>query len=500
MRERAIDAHARRIAGLPTIARRTLRLHRTIPLPPSIAAVHTLRTAGEAHLPRVPTAARAFATGIHRMWPWRVATASSRISHPCHGLSGPPPTPPFLLRPSLADADFNLLKFPDRAQAMEKITDLTLLSDIFPTGFHGAVMAKVGPGSVVYVAGAGPVGLACAASCHLLGAACVIVGDAIPERLEQARSFGCETLDIRTDGTIEEKIHAITGALRTSPTLHMRSRRLHHGATHARLMRVTAHAGSITVDAAVDCVGFEARGMGADSSGEVPAQVLNDCMTIVREGGQIGIPGLVRATRIVVAPRPDERSDLGLAPTPAPACYPFASLLPSPPHHLAARAPLLCCCVCLDFLGRHRSALPVCDRRPRGGGRRRQVWQLVDAVRLGMVKERFDAFGVMGRCSDVAPFCVPDRTAHSPCPLPVGIVCSEGPSLVPMACRQCPVMKYHRPLMNAILYDKIQIAKAVNAQVISLDDAPKGYTNFDQGASVKYVIDPHGATGLTQAL
>ena len=86
------------------------------------------------------------------------------------------------------------------------------------------------------------------------------MGDAIPERLAQAKSFGCEPLDITTDGTIEEKIHAITG--------------------------------SITVDAAVDCVGFEARGMGKAASGEVPAQVLNDCMTIVREGGQIGIPGL----------------------------------------------------------------------------------------------------------------------------------------------------------------------------------------------------------------
>src|ERR1035438_4072389 len=68
-------------------------------------------------------------------------------------------------------ADFNLLKFPDREQAIEKICDLTMLSDIFPTGFHGALSAGVGPGSVVYVAGAGPVGLACAASCHLLGAA-----------------------------------------------------------------------------------------------------------------------------------------------------------------------------------------------------------------------------------------------------------------------------------------------------------------------------------------
>ena len=53
-------------------------------------------------------------------------------------------------------ADFNLLKFPDKAQAMEKIQDLTCLSDILPTGYHGAVTAGVTTGSTVYVAGAGP--------------------------------------------------------------------------------------------------------------------------------------------------------------------------------------------------------------------------------------------------------------------------------------------------------------------------------------------------------
>ena len=65
-------------------------------------------------------------------------------------------------------ADFNLLKLPDRDAAMEKIRDLTCLSDILPTGYHGAVTAGVGPGSTVYVAGAGPVGLAAAASARLL--------------------------------------------------------------------------------------------------------------------------------------------------------------------------------------------------------------------------------------------------------------------------------------------------------------------------------------------
>ena len=53
-------------------------------------------------------------------------------------------------------------------------------------------------------------------------------------------------------------------------------------------------------------------------------------------------------------------------------------------------------------------------------------------------------------------------------------------------------MRYHRDLMQAILHDKVQIAKAVNATVITLDDAPQGYKDFDQGAAKKYVLDPHG--------
>src|SRR6266702_5234245 len=56
-------------------------------------------------------------------------------------------------------ADWNLLKFPDKDQAMAKIKDLTMLSDIFPTGYHGAFTAGVTTGSTVYVAGGGPVGL-----------------------------------------------------------------------------------------------------------------------------------------------------------------------------------------------------------------------------------------------------------------------------------------------------------------------------------------------------
>jgi len=249
-------------------------------------------------------------------------------------------------------ADFNLLKFPDKDRAMSKIKDLTLLSDIFPTGYHGAVTAGVGPGSIVYVAGAGPVGLACAASAHLLGAAVVIVGDMIAERLQQAKSFGCETIDLREKTPLGEQIAAIIGVPE--------------------------------VDSFVDCVGFEARGHGADSVKEKPATVLNTAMTITRAGGAIGIPGLYVT------------GDPGA----------------------------------------------VDDAAKEGN--------LVIRIGLGWAKSHSFHTG------------------------------------------QCPVMRYHRQLMTAILYDKIQIAKAVNVQVITLNEAPQGYVDFDKGAAKKFVIDPHG--------
>jgi glutathione-independent formaldehyde dehydrogenase len=248
-------------------------------------------------------------------------------------------------------ADFNLLKFPDKAQAMAKIRDLTCLSDILPTGYHGAVTAGVGPGSTVYVAGAGPVGLASAAACQLLGAACVIVGDLIPERLAQAKSFGCETVDVSKGASVGDQIAQILGVPE--------------------------------VDCGVDCVGFEARGHGASASKEAPATVLNSLMTITRAGGGIGIPGLY-----------------------------------------------------------------VTDD-PGGVDDAAKTGNLSIRIGLGWAKSHHFMTG------------------------------------------QCPVMRYNRQLMQAILYDKIKIAKAVNVTVISLDDGPKGYKDFDKGAAKKFVIDPH---------
>jgi glutathione-independent formaldehyde dehydrogenase len=249
-------------------------------------------------------------------------------------------------------ADFNLLRFPDRAQAMEKIRDLTCLSDILPTGYHGAVTAGVGPGSTVYIAGAGPVGLAAAASARLLGAACVIVGDVNPVRLEHPRRLGYQTVDLSLDATLADQVAQILG--------------------------------TPEVDCAVDAVGFEARGHGHEGAQhEAPATVLNSLMEITRAAGAIGIPGL------------------------------YVTDDPGAVDEAARRGSL--------------------------------------SVRLGLGWAKSHSFFT----------------------------------------GQTPVMKYNRALMQAILWGRINIADTVGVEVISLDDAPKGYEAFDHGAPRKYVLDPH---------
>lgn len=247
-------------------------------------------------------------------------------------------------------ADFNLLKFPDKDQAMEKIKDLTMLSDILPTGFHGARCAGVDVGSTVYIAGAGPVGMAAAASSSILGAAVVIVGDRIPERLAHAKKMGFETIDIGAHDKLSDQIEQILG--------------------------------QPYVDAAVDAVGFEASSHGK-SNEAAPAAVLNSLMDITFVAGGLGIPGL------------------------------YVVEDPGAPNEDAKHGVL--------------------------------------KVRLGKGWSKSLHF-------------------HT---------------------GQAPVLQYNRKLMQAILHDRLPIAKIVNATVISLDDAPNGYQEFDRGAARKYVIDPN---------
>ena len=157
-------------------------------------------------------------------------------------------------------ADWNLLKFPDKDEAMARILDLTMVSDILPTAFHGCIEAGVGVGSTVYIAGAGPVGRAAAASARLLGASCVIVGDMNQDRLKLVKSARYEVVDLSKDTPLADQIEAILGVR--------------------------------TVDCGVDAVGFEAHGHGPASTEDVPEAVLNDLLNVVRAGGGIGIPGV----------------------------------------------------------------------------------------------------------------------------------------------------------------------------------------------------------------
>lgn len=157
-------------------------------------------------------------------------------------------------------ADWNLLKFRDKDRAMARIRDLTLISDILPTGHHGCVSAGVAPGSTVYIAGAGPVGRCAAASARLLGAAVVIVGDQNAERVQLMRDAGYETCDLRSEAPLRDQIAAIIG--------------------------------TPEVDCGVDAVGFEAHGMGADADIEQPNAVINALIDVVRPRGRIGVPGI----------------------------------------------------------------------------------------------------------------------------------------------------------------------------------------------------------------
>lgn len=93
---------------------------------------------------------------------------------------------------------------------MEKIRDLTLLSDVLPTAFHGfagpdwpAAPAYV-VGENILIFGAGPVGRAGAACARLLGAGAIIVADYIQERLDLLKPHGVETINLSDGVPIEE--------------------------------------------------------------------------------------------------------------------------------------------------------------------------------------------------------------------------------------------------------------------------------------------------------
>jgi threonine dehydrogenase-like Zn-dependent dehydrogenase len=93
----------------------------------------------------------------------------------------------------------NLIKLPNQVSDDQAI----LLSDIFPTAYFAADIAKVSPGKVVVVLGCGPVGQFAIMSSKLLGASRIFAIDLIPSRLELARKQGAECINSNQENPAE---------------------------------------------------------------------------------------------------------------------------------------------------------------------------------------------------------------------------------------------------------------------------------------------------------
>lgn len=150
-------------------------------------------------------------------------------------------------------ADFNCLKLPP---GDDHENDFAMLADIFPTGYHGATMAAVGPGDTVAVYGGGPVGLMAAYSSLIKGASKVFVVDKVPGRLKLAEQIGAIPVNY-SEGDPIEAIRSQTNGDGT--------------------------------DKGVDAVGYQAT---VSEGEEQPAVVLNQLVETVRATGRIGVVGL----------------------------------------------------------------------------------------------------------------------------------------------------------------------------------------------------------------
>jgi glutathione-independent formaldehyde dehydrogenase len=150
-------------------------------------------------------------------------------------------------------ADFNLLGLP---AGTELENDYTMLSDIFPTGWHGVVLSGMQPGDTVAVFGGGPVGLMAAHSAFLQGASQVFVVDQPPDRLKLAESIGATPVDFSAGDPVAQIADQTSG---------------------------------VGTDRGVEAVGFQAH----DHSGEEhPELTLDNLVNVVRSTGGIGVVGV----------------------------------------------------------------------------------------------------------------------------------------------------------------------------------------------------------------
>jgi len=270
-------------------------------------------------------------------------------------------------------ADFNLLRLPSENKTFwDKIEDYALITDVLPTALHGVVTAEVGLGSTVFICGAGPVGLSAANFCFQRGAAVVVVADPHPEKLDQAKSIGCVTIDVKK--TSEDEIWKFCKDLLNGEEF----------------------------DIGIDCVGFEAKRIGHGDEGttskikdtlkwaighgsENPTEVLDLLFRVVRSTGKVSVPGVFFSPD----PKPVDLS---------------------------------------SGMGRYR----------------------------------------------------------------MGFALAWNKSIYIVGTGQCPVKRYNRNLMKSIQYDRLSVSKLLNTKIISLEEAPEAYKEFNKGVGVKFIIDPHG--------
>lgn len=122
-----------------------------------------------------------------------------KTSGPIHGLQAEKARIPF--------ANVGLVRLPGNISDRDAI----VLSDILPTGYFGADMARIKPGCTVAVFGCGPVGLFAIKSALLMGASQIFAIDRIIERLEIARSLGAEIIDFESEDPVEAVLQMTGG-------------------------------------------------------------------------------------------------------------------------------------------------------------------------------------------------------------------------------------------------------------------------------------------------
>ncbi len=138
---------------------------------------------------------------------------------PIHGLQAERARIPF--------AATTMVKLPDSVNDQQAI----MISDIFPTGWFGAVLAEVGQGDTVAVFGCGPVGQFAIASARMLGAARVIAVDQHADRLAMARRQGAFPVDFQKEDPLAA-IKQLTGGFgvdRAIDAVGVDAQRAHHG-------------------------------------------------------------------------------------------------------------------------------------------------------------------------------------------------------------------------------------------------------------------------------